>query len=262
VNSFDSTTGFTAASNVVVSTDSADKQEGTGSMVATANGSFTTGTLWYFNFRSPQTFWVPYQDIWIKPTSGALTAGQLQLCLSVNKAISTCDLPINIPAVAQNAWFRVIAYGTGWEGALSINGQDNSGFNSFGIKVTNSSPGLVVKFDDFDKADELLGYVARSNNIVNPASACISFGALQGGILADNDCQNPIGGANAAYIDVNSAGVTFSGNTSSFTASVPGSVHLVVDAQAGAASVTASGDTTNAATKFLSTNGGIIIPGP
>jgi hypothetical protein len=262
VSSFDSTTGFTAGSNATVSTDNADKQEGTGSMVATASGSFTTGTLWYFNFGSPQTFWVPYQDIWIEPTSGALAAGQLQLCLSVNTAISTCDLRINLPAVAQGTWYRVIAYGTGWEGALAINGQASPGFNSFGVRVTTSSPGLIVKFDDFDKADELVGYVARSNTIVNPASACISFGALQGGLIADNTCQNPIGGSNIAYIDENSAEVTFTGNTSKFSAGRAGSVHLLADGRAGAATVTASGDQTNAATMFSSTDGGQIAPGP
>ena len=262
VNSFDSTTGFTAGSNVTVSTDNADKQEGTGSMVATATGSFTTGTLWYFNFNSPQTSWVPYQDVWIKPTSGALAAGQLQLCMSVNTAISTCDLKINLPAVAQNIWYRVITYGTGWEGALSINGQSRAGFNSFGIRATISSPSLVVKFDDFDKADELLGYVVRSNKIVNPASACISFGALQGGLVNDNSCQNPIGGSNTAYIDQNSAGVTFTGNESNFSAGRAGSVHLLVAGGVGPATVTASGDQTNAATTFSCTDGGKVVPGP
>ena len=262
VNSFDSTTGFTAGSNVTLSTDTADKQEGAGSMVATANGSFTTGTLWYFNFDSPQTFWVPYQDIWIKPTNASLSAGQLQLCMSVNSAISTCDLRVNLPAIAQNAWYRVVAYGNGWEGALSINGQSSSGFESFGIKVANSSPGLVVKFDDFDKADELVGYVAQSNKIVNPASACISFGGLQGGIVSDNTCENPIGGSNSAYIDENSAGITFVGNTSSFPASNSSSVHLLVDATAGAATVTASADQTNASRIFSCTNGGKVFPGP
>ncbi len=262
VSSFDSTTGFTAGSDVTLSTDSADKQEGTGSMVAIGNGNFTTGTLWYFNFDSPVKFWVPYQDIWIKPTSGAISAGQLQLCVSVNKGISTCDLPINLPAIAQSTWYRVIAYGTGWEGALSINGQSSPGFNSFGIKVTTSSPSLAVKFDDFDKADELVGYVAQSNKIVSPASACISFGALQGGTVANNDCENPIGGSNAAYIDANSAGVAFAGNKSSFSTGIPGSVHLLVDARASAANVTASGDSTNAARMFSCTNGGQVFPGP
>lgn len=262
VTSFDSTTGFTPGSNVSLTTDGADKQEGTGSMVASANGSFTTGTLWSFDFGAAQTFWVPYQDIWIKPTSGALSAGQLQLCMSVNKAISTCDLPVSLPAVAQNTWYRVITYATGWEGALSINGQSSPGFNSFGIRVATSSPGLVVKFDDFDKATELLGYVARSNTIVNPGSSCMTFGALEGGIVSNNYCENPSGGSSTAYGDENSAGVTFLGNKSSFSSATSGTVHLLVDAPSSAANVTASGDNTNAATMFSCTNGGQVFPGP
>jgi hypothetical protein len=262
VASFDSTTGFTAGSNVSLTTDSADKQEGSGSMVATATGSFTAGTLWYFNFGAAQTSWVPYHEIWIKPTSGPLTLGQLQLCLSVNKSISTCDLPISLPAVAQNAWSRVIAYGTGWEGAVSVNGQSSPGFNSFGIRVTSTSSGLVVKFDDFDKANELMGYVARSNRIISPGSSCMSFGALEGGMVSNNYCENPISSFNTAYNDENSAGVTFAGNKSSFSTATSATVHLLVDALAGAANVTASNDDTNAATMFLCTNGGRVFPGP
>ena len=255
INSFDSITGFTAGSNVNLSTDTKDKQEGTGSMVATANGSFTSGMFWYFNFSSPQTFWLPFQDIWIEPTSGGLAAGQLQLCFSVNTSVSTCDLPVNLPAVAQNTWYHVIQYATGWEGALQINGQSQSGFKSYGIKVTTNSPSLAVKFDDLDRADELLGYIVRSNNIVNPASTCIGFGALQGGVIEDNYCENPAGGSDAGYDDENSADVEFYNNKSNFSVR-PGSIHLIVDAAVSAANVQVSGDDTNAATEYSLRHGG------
>jgi hypothetical protein len=196
--------------------------------------------------------------MWIKPTSGALNSGQLQLCLSVQTAISTCDLPVNIPAVAQNTWYRVITYATGWEGALSINGESNPGFKSFGIRAAANSSDLTVKFDDFERAAELLGYVARSNKVVGPAGACISFAALQGAVLTDNDCQVSAGGPNTAYENENSTGVTFTGNTSSFSVSTPGTVHLHIDGLASAANVSTSGNGTNAATMFLCTNGGTV----
>jgi hypothetical protein len=120
----------------------------------------------------------------------------------------------------------------------------------------------VVKFDDFDKATELIGYIARSNNIVSPGGACMSFGALQGGIVADNYCENPSSRSNTAYNDENSAGVTFAGNKSSFSTGESGTVHLLVDARASAANVTALGDESNAATMFSCTNGGKVFPRP
>jgi hypothetical protein len=262
INSFDSTNGFTAGSDVSLSTDSSDKQEGTGSMVATASSSFTTGVLWHNDFAgNPPSFWNPYVSLWVKPTSGALTAGQLQLCFSVNKGLSTCDLAVDIPAIPNNAWYRLITYTPGWQGAFGGNGGSNNGFNSFGVRATTGSAGLAVKFDDLDKSCEELGYVLKSSRIINSFGLCVFAGALQGGVISDNYCENPIGGNNA-YVVENSAGVTFAGNKSSFSSGTSGTVHLLVDALTSASNVTASSDDTNAATMFSRTNGGEVFPGP
>jgi hypothetical protein len=261
VTSFDSTTGFTAGANVALTTDAADKQEGTGSMVATANGSFTTGNLWYFNFGSAQTAWGPYQDFWIKPTSGNIVNGQLQLCLSVNTAISTCDLSVPIPFVAQNSWYRYTLYATGWEAALNINGGSPAGFSSYGIKVTTSSPNLTVKFDDFDKAAELLGYTVRSNKITRPqGGSCITGGALQDPVVSDNYCENP--GNAIGYQFASSTAVHFNDNKSNFVTGLTGTVHLLMDATNSASLARVSGDISNAVTLYSSTAGGVVTGVP
>jgi hypothetical protein len=261
LQSFNSNAGITAGTNVALTSDAVDYQApSTASMVATANGSFTTGVLWYYNF-SAQTVWAPYISLWVKPTSGNVAYGALKLCFSISANAATCDLPVVLPAFTNSSWSRIIQYASGWQAALNLTGSP-SGFQSVGIVVTASSPSLAVKFDGLDYSEEMLGYTIEGNKIINPLNyaGCMQVGALQGGVIRDNYCEfQSSGSAAQAYVVQNSTNILFSGNTSNFYAGPAAAAYQVlVDATSNASNIYDENDITNStATPIVHlTNGG------
>jgi hypothetical protein len=264
--SFDSTTGFTAGANVVLTTDTSDKQEGTGSMVATANGSFTTGTLWYFNFSSPQIQLGGFEELWVKPTSGTVSSGLLSLVCSANTALSTQDLvvPLSPNTMSNSTWYRLIQYENRWQGAAGGNGGSNNGWKSCGVIVNSSSPSLVVKFDDLRTGSIQTGNKVDSNKV--SLSGGMRCGACTNTVFVNNYVEFPGGAVGIAYGNNESVGTIFQNNRSLFTTGAfypsgpnNGGTHLSIDAVNSASSVISSNDTTNAALQYSLTNNGTVL---
>ena len=255
LQSFNSNTGITAGTNVTLTSDGSDYQTpSTASMVATASGSFTTGIMWYYNFSIAHS-WAPYQTVWVKPTTGNIAAGALELCYSVNNAISTCDLAVPLPELFNNTWLHVIVYATGWQGALS------TGFKSVGVKAVVSSASIAVKFDGLQYSAELLGNIATDNKIIQPQNyqPCLSAGALQGGVIRGNYCEGQFQFGDATYHIYNSTNVVFSGNKSNlWTGTASNVVHLNSDATTSANNVFDDNDVSNATTLYSYTSGGTV----
>lgn len=217
VLSFDSTAGYTAGTNVTLSTNSSTPKVGAGAMIATANGSFTTGTLWYFNFGSPNLFVGGYEEIWIQPTSGGTLSGVLSLVCSVNANLSTQDMVVPLPTQVANTWGRVVVYQPGWQGSLGQNG-GGSGFRSCGVVVNVSSPSLVVQFDEYDYASEILGMKVVNNSIIAPLFTGIQLGAGQNTLVQGNYVENAgvKFGSQPAFLFQNSPNTQFVNNTANF----------------------------------------------
>jgi hypothetical protein len=262
VFSFDSTTGYTAGTNVTLTTDNSDKKEGTGSMVATANSSFTTGTLWYYNFATPQLNVWGYQDMWVKETAGGFLNGTLSLVCSINTNLSTQDMVVPIPPPVSGTWYRMIQYQPGWQGALAQN-SGGTGFKSCGVVVNISDPSIAVKFDDYDYAAEVVGNKIVNNSVILPLYTGIAVGGGQNTIVSKNYVEGAghIYGNSGAYQFANSPGTVFTDNTANFMAGAYESIGIATNDSVVQSTTTVTNFTTSNATTLYSTPADIFAGG-
>ncbi len=225
VLSFNSTSGFTPRTGVTLTEDNTDYKSGTASMVATPSTSFPLGAIWYHNFSSAINFTAGYQDIWIKPSTGQIDAGQFALVCSVSTNLSTHDMVVPIPAIATGTWRRLIQYQPGWEGASG-----GSGFKSCGLVALVAGITTGVKFDDYDYAAEVIGMKITHNRVIDPQYVGIWLGAAQDAVVQENYVENPViahpSGTKSAYEFQNSPGTTFVNNTSNFAVGSTGTTDL------------------------------------
>lgn len=252
VLSFDNTTGYTPGTNVTLSTNSSTPKVGAGAMIATANSSFTTGTLWYNNFSSPNLFVGGYQEIWIQPTSSGFLSGVMSLVCSVNTNISTQDMVVPIPTQVANTWGRVVVYQPGWQGDLGQNA-GGTGFKSCGVVINTSSPSLVVQFDEFDYASEIIGMKVVNNSIVAPHFVGVQLGAGQNTLVQGNYVENAgvEFGSQPAFLFQNSPNTQFTNNTANFAVGAfQGTGLTTVDTQAQSTTVSTGFTTVNQTTVY------------
>lgn len=211
-------TNFTGGTNVTLSNSSASPPPIGGTyMIATANGSFTTGTLWYYNFPSPYLPIWGYQELWIKPTSSGFLTGVMSFVCSVNTNLSTQDMVVPIPTQVNGTWFNLAYYQPGWQGADGNNG-GGTGFKSCGIVINISEPSLVVDFDNYVNAAEIVGDKIVNNTVINPKYNGITLGAGQNTVISGNYVENAgsIFGSQGAYLLQNSPGTMFNNNTANY----------------------------------------------
>jgi hypothetical protein len=270
--SFNSLTGLVGGPNVTLTLNGSDHQgNSTSSLVATANASFTTGVLWYFNFASPTQQFGGFEELWVKPTSGNVNQGVLNLVCSVNTNLSTQDLivPLSYVTLVSNTWYHLIQYANGWQGAVGGNGGSNNGWNSCGVTVTSSSPSLVVRFDDFETGPVSQGDTLESNKAIGGLGG-MRWGAALGLQVLNNYVESPGGAQGIAYQNNESTNTNFSGNTSNFELGTvysgpnTGGTHLNVDALNSASSVTVANDNSNVVANangglYALTNGGTMV---
>jgi hypothetical protein len=266
--SFNSTTGITAGSaNCPLTSNSSDHQgNSTASLVVTCNGSFTSGTLFYFNFGSATTQYGGFEEIYVKSTSGNLGSNVLSLVCSANTNLSTPDqvVPLGVNTMLSSTWYHIIQYANGWQGENGGNGGTNNGWKSCGVAVNVSSPSIVLQFDDFETGPVPTGDSILSNKVVGSSGDGIVWGAQSGIVVANNDVENLGGSQGIAYQNNNSTNTLFTNNRSVFNGQYYGSgpnsagTHLNSDATGSTSTVFTKNDITNAGKTYAQTNSGII----
>jgi len=152
LNALDTHTGWSTGSNITISTDGADKQEGSYSISANIVASAQAGEKWYFNESSAKDFGSATQMIfWIKSSVGT-SAGNLQFEVDDSAGLASPLDTVNIPALTANTWTEV---------SISLGGTRSSVL-SYGIKYTVDIGAAIVKIDDiramFDNADSITNW--------------------------------------------------------------------------------------------------------
>lgn len=187
MDSFDTSTAcgsapcYVAGTNVTLSTDAADKKEGTGSLVVTTNVSFTTGQLFCFKLSSALAPLAGFWQMWFKPTTNFLQPGDLQITFSQSAACSTSDLVVtNSQQLSQNNWTQLLQYIPRWAAGAG------SGFNSFAVSFLTSHASFVFKLDDLEIVRPTIGDSISGNVVNNSVGVAYQYNTAQGGLFSQN----------------------------------------------------------------------------
>jgi hypothetical protein len=243
----DATTNLTAGGNITLSNDTADKKEGTGSLVSTFGAGFTTGPLWTFDSSSqPSVNWSisPETDLWVKP-SVTVAQGVLNL-QNVNANGTLATIPL--PAMLANTWVRVELidplFGPHMNGTGSVT-------SLVLMSTANLGTGATVKTDYLVQTVPYDHVVANNNTIQRTQTDGIQIqGALLNSTFHNNTIQDP--GATSTDITQAAAGI----NYGPFNA---GEVSYGVDIQGNTVSQRVGGGTVNTGIKVQSHGGALIV---
>ncbi len=152
-NALDTHSGWSTGSNITISADGADYQEGSYSISASITAAAQAGEKWYFNESGAKDFGSATKMIfWIK-SSVSTTAGQLQFEVDNTADLASPEDTVNIPALTAGTWTEV---------TISLGGTRSSVL-SYGIKYTVDIGAATVKIDDiramFDDADATTSWI-------------------------------------------------------------------------------------------------------
>ena len=160
LNALDTHTGWSVGSNITISADGADYQEGSYSISASITAAAQAGEKWYFNESGAKDFGSATKMIfWIK-SSVSTTAGQLQFEVDDSADLASPLDTVNIPALTADTWTEV---------TISLGGTRSSVL-SYGIKYTTDIGAATVKIDDiramFDDADSTTSWASDGRDMV------------------------------------------------------------------------------------------------
>jgi len=167
-NALDTHSGWSVGSNITISADGADYQEGSYSISASITASAQAGEKWYFNESSAKDFGSATKMIfWIK-SSVSTNAGELQFEVDDSADLASPEDTVNIPALTLDTWTEV---------TISLGGTRSSVL-SYGIKYTTDIGAATVKIDDiramFDDADSTTNWAQNGK-----AMAIVSEGTIK-----------------------------------------------------------------------------------
>ena len=198
------------------------------------------------------------------PTSSGALAGTLEFVCSINTNLSTYDMVVPIPSQVDNTWSLMTQYQPGWQGAT---GQNNggTGFKSCGAVAIANEPNLVIQFDNYQYAAEMVGDAVTDNKVISPLYSGIQLGATQSAVVTGNYVENAGSkyGGQGAYQFNNSPGTMFSNNTANYMQGAYDGIGLVTGDYAQIQSTTTVSSFTfvNGTTRY-STPADILVPSP
>ena len=153
LTALDTDAGWSVGSNITISADGADYQEGSYSISASITAAAQAGEKWYFNESGAKDFGSATKMIfWIK-SSVSTNAGELQFEVDDSADLASPLDTVNIPALTADTWTEV---------TISL-GATRSSVLSYGIKYTTDIGAATVKIDDiramFDDADATTSWI-------------------------------------------------------------------------------------------------------
>ncbi len=164
LTALDTHTGWSTGSNIAISADGADYQEGSYSISADIAVGAQAGEKWYFNEPGAKDFGSATKMIfWIK-SSVNTNAGDLQFEVDDSADLASPEETVNIPALTVDTWTEV---------TISL-GAARSSVLSYGIKYTVDIGAATVKIDDiramFDDADATTSWTQSGSGKITISS--------------------------------------------------------------------------------------------
>jgi parallel beta-helix repeat protein len=196
-NALESTTGLTASSNVTLTADAIDFQEGSDSVQAVIAGAFTTGNIFYQDFGSVQD-WGTYPIIRLYVKSDTtLARGVLQLKLAGDTGLTTVHTTIDLPPLTAATWYQIELFDQEFYPKFGS-------VRSWGIYAASDPGAVTLHFDDL-RIDVPNGPVTvTGNNVSKTQDNSIFIESLKNVVVSSNLVEDS--GATGIMLQADGAG--------------------------------------------------------